>query len=100
MTTGYGQPPTTIYDWTLKPSRDRQLSFELPDELEARLRIEKFCDKVTRGLYADANDPVGLTDDVGRSAITNILSREFEELEARVGIGSRKCPSYHPFVKL
>ncbi|KAI9847686.1 MAG: hypothetical protein M1837_001934 [Sclerophora amabilis] len=83
--TGYGQPPATIYDWTLEPSPTKDPSYKLPQELAARLRIEKFCDKVTKGLYSTRADPVGLTNDEERSSFTGLLAREFESLEMEFG---------------
>ena len=83
VATGYGQPPSTVYDWTLAPTTSNETSFKLPEEAEARLVIEKFCNKVTRALYTNNTDPVGLPSDVERSALTNFLVQELEELEGK-----------------
>ncbi|KAI9781289.1 MAG: hypothetical protein M1839_006082 [Geoglossum umbratile] len=83
--TGYGQPPSSHYDWTLEPMASRETSYNLPEELAVRLRIEKFCDKVTKGLYSNRSDPVGLANDDQRAAMVSLLVREFEDLEMEVG---------------
>ncbi|KAI9758608.1 MAG: hypothetical protein M4579_002984 [Chaenotheca gracillima] len=85
VATGYGQPPSTLYDWTLESSLAKEDSYRLPAELAVRLRIEKFCDKVTQSLYSTRGDPVGLTKDDERSSLTSLLGREFEAMEADLG---------------
>ncbi|KAI9773095.1 MAG: hypothetical protein M1840_008216 [Geoglossum simile] len=83
--TGYGQPPSSHYDWTLEPMASREASYNLPEELAVRLRIEKFCDKVTKGLYSNRSDPVGLANDDQRATMVSLLVREFEDLEMEIG---------------
>lgn len=56
-------------------------SFKLPNEIGSRLEIEKFCDKVTKTLYSNRRDPVGLSGDDERSTMTSFLSKDFEDLE-------------------
>jgi hypothetical protein len=53
--------------------------------MRPRLEIEKFCDKITRALYTNRRDPVGLTSDHERSTMISFLSRDFEELEEELG---------------
>lgn len=60
-------------------------SLRLPDEIEARLRIEKFCDKVTKRLYGNDSDPVGLAGEEQRAIMTSFLARDFKELERQLG---------------
>ncbi len=83
--TGYGQRPSSLYDWTLEHGPSKDASYRLPEELRNRVQIEQFCDKVTRSLYSNRNDPVGLTKDDERYSLCNLLVRDFEELEARLG---------------
>ncbi len=87
VATGYGLPPSTLYDWTLSPPIDSAdaKGLKLPDELEARLRIEQFCDKVTKRLYRNHRDPVGLAAEDQRATITSFLARDFDELERQLG---------------
>ncbi|KAJ5988803.1 hypothetical protein N7481_004013 [Penicillium waksmanii] len=81
VSTGYGQPPSTIYDWTLSSNDSSDPNFKLPGEIRSRLEIEEFCDKITRALYTNRRDPVGLTSDRERSTLLSFLSRDFDELE-------------------
>ena len=81
VATGYGQPPSTLYDWTLGPSGPKEPRFRLSTDLEARLLIEKFCNKVTKALYSNNSDSVGLIDDAERPALTTFLARDYEELK-------------------
>lgn len=94
VATGYGQPPSTVYDWTLAPVSPNATSFKLPYEAEARLLIERFCNKVTKSIYSNENDPVGLTSDIERSTLTRILVQDLEDLETKIrSRGSPSCKS-------
>ncbi|KAJ5163216.1 uncharacterized protein N7500_005046 [Penicillium coprophilum] len=84
VSTGYGQPSSTLYDWTLSSSDSLDPNFKLPEDIRPRLEIEKFCDRVTRALYTNRRDPVGLTSDHERSTMITFLSRDFEELEEQL----------------
>jgi len=44
-----------------------------------------FCGKVTKALYSNQSDPVGLADSKGKAAITNLLAAEIDELRVRLG---------------
>lgn len=81
VATGYGQPPCTFYDWTLAPSGMYEPGYKLPEDVQNRLLIEKFSNKVTASLYSNRLDPVGLTRDAERSVLTTYLAREYEEIE-------------------
>lgn len=84
VATGYGQPPSTVYDWTLDPSGSNETGFRLPLDVERRLLIERFCNKVTQGLYSNRLDPVGLADDAQRSIMTTFLTRDLEDIEEKL----------------
>ena len=84
VATGYGQPPSTFYDWTLAPSGSHEPSFKLTDEVYGRLMIEKFSNKVTKALYSNRLDPVGLVSDSERLVHTTFLAREYEDLEQKL----------------
>lgn len=84
VATGYGQPPSTFYDWTLAPSGAHEPSFRLSDDVYGRLLIEKFSNKVTKALYSNRLDPVGLVSDDERSVHTTFLSREYEDLQQKL----------------
>ncbi|CAL5872606.1 uncharacterized protein PFLUO_LOCUS6871 [Penicillium psychrofluorescens] len=83
VSTGYGQPPSTLYDWTLS-SDSTDPNFKLPGDITPKLEIERFCDKITRALYNNRRDPVGLTSDRERSTMISFLSRDFDELEEQL----------------
>ncbi|CAF9936651.1 MAG: hypothetical protein ALECFALPRED_006914 [Alectoria fallacina] len=84
VATGYGQPPSTFYDWTLASSGAHEPSFRLSDDVYGRLLIEKFSNKVTKALYSNRLDPVGLVSDNERSVHTTFLAREYEDLEQKL----------------
>ncbi|KIW30728.1 hypothetical protein, variant [Cladophialophora immunda] len=83
--TAYGQPPLSIYDWTLGPKPiETNPNYELPAPIFNRLLIEKFVDKVSRTLYMNPHDPVGLAADTERPTYVSFLAHELEELEDRL----------------
>lgn len=82
--TGYGQPATTLYDWTLAIRPGEESPFTLSPELEARLRIERFCDKVSKEMYSNASDPRGVAGDEHRAMLMRVYRREFQELQASI----------------
>ncbi|KAF4254088.1 hypothetical protein KXW98_000682 [Aspergillus fumigatus] len=84
VATGYGQPPSTLYDWTLSASGSVDPNFKLPEDIRRRLDVEIFCDKVTKTLYTNRRDPVGLCSDQERSTLISFLSRDFDDLEDQV----------------
>ncbi|KAL4781688.1 hypothetical protein BJX76DRAFT_334650 [Aspergillus varians] len=84
VATGYGQPPCTWYDWTLSSQESMDANFKLPESIRHRLDIEKFCDKVTKALYTNRRDPVGLCGSQERSTLTSLLSRDLDELETQL----------------
>lgn len=84
VSTGYGQPPSTIYDWTLAPIGNLEPGFVLPVETAQRLLIERFSNRVTEALYMDKSDPVGLVGDDSRQSLTKILVEEYRQLEHEI----------------
>jgi hypothetical protein len=83
--TAYGQPPLSIYDWTLGPKPlDTHPDYELPSPIFNRLLIEKYIDKVIRTLYMNPHDPVGLPPDTERPIYVSLLTHELDELEDRL----------------
>jgi len=90
--TGYGQPASTLYDWTLAIRPGEEGPFTLSPELEARLQIERFCDKVSKEMYSNASDPRGVAGDELRALLTRVYRREFRELEASIMSRSNLSP--------
>lgn len=82
--TGYGQPASTLYDWTLAIRPGESGPFSLGPELEARLQIERFCDKVSKEMYSNVSDPRGVAGDEHRAMLMRVYRREFNELQASV----------------
>ncbi|KAI0384151.1 hypothetical protein F5Y04DRAFT_237077 [Hypomontagnella monticulosa] len=82
--TGYGQPATTLYDWTLALRPGEDGPFTLSPELEARLRIERFCDKVSKEMYSNASDPRGVAGDEHRAMLMRVYRRDFQELQTSI----------------
>ena len=85
--TGYGQRPSTLYDWTLEPFASKEIGYQLPDNLSNRVQIEKLCDRVTKSLYSNRCDPVGLTAGVEKQSLRKLLAQEFEDLKLHLGGG-------------
>ena len=84
VATGYGQPPSTHYDWTLRPSAGKDENFRLSDDADIRLNIEMFSNKITEMLYNNSTDPVGLASEDPRCPLSKILAAELEELKQKV----------------
>ncbi|KAK1755243.1 hypothetical protein QBC47DRAFT_212445 [Echria macrotheca] len=82
--TGYGQPASSLYDWTLAIRPGDKGPFSLGPELEARLQIERFCDKVSKEMYSNASDPRGVAGDEHRAMLMRVYRREYGELHASI----------------
>jgi hypothetical protein len=82
--TGYGQPATTLYDWTLAIRPGDPGPFTLSSELEARLQIERFADKVSKEMYSNASDPQGVSGDELRAMLTRLFKREYNDLQGSI----------------
>lgn len=60
----------------------KEPSYTLPDDVETRLRIEMFCDKVTKALYGtNPSEPIGIAEDKSNSLLKSYLARDLQELE-------------------
>jgi hypothetical protein len=84
VATGYGQPPSTIYDWALEPASLKDADYHLPENLAIRLRIEKFCDRVTKSLYSSKPEPAEFVS-AEKLVIVQILESELKEMELQFG---------------
>jgi hypothetical protein len=82
--TGYGQPASTLYDWTLAVRSGDEGPFKLSPELEALLEIQRFCDKISKEMYSNASDPRGVAGDELRAILTRVYRREFSEIQADI----------------
>ncbi|KAJ5646373.1 hypothetical protein N7490_002745 [Penicillium lividum] len=84
VATGYGQPPSTMYDWALEPASLKDADYRLQTDLAIRLRIEKFCDRVTKALYSSRPDP-GEFVSVEKLVVVQLLESELREMEVEFG---------------
>ncbi|KAI9899046.1 hypothetical protein N3K66_005507 [Trichothecium roseum] len=82
--TGYGQPASSLYDWTLALRPGDDSSLQLTPELEARLQIERFSDKVSKEMYSNASDPRGVAGDEHRAMLMRVYRRDYAELQASI----------------
>ncbi|KAJ6132873.1 transcriptional regulator family: Fungal Specific TF [Penicillium samsonianum] len=80
VATGYGQPPSTIYDWALEPASLRDADYRLPDDLAIRLRIEKFCDRVTKALYSSKPEPAEFIS-ADKLVVVQVLECELRDMD-------------------
>ena len=75
----------TIYDWTLSDEAAKQDSNHvLPPAIYNRLHIEMFVDKVSKTLYTNQHDSVGLGADHERSTYVSFLTEDFKRLEQKL----------------
>ena len=65
-----------------KPDADE--SFRLPSAILNPLLIEQFNDKVSKTLYTNRHDPVGLGSDHERATYVSFLSKDFEDLQEKL----------------
>lgn len=81
-----GQPPRSHWDFTLTSLPNPGTN--LPAGLYRRLQVERFCNKVSRLVYSNKSDPLGLTRDEERPSLIGILSEDYLELEHRLADSS------------
>lgn len=97
--TGYGQPATTLYDWTLAVRPGDLGPFTLSAELEARLQIERFADKVSKEMYSNASDPQGVSGDEHRSMLTRLFKHDYDALQASISSKKDLSPLIEMFLR-
>lgn len=85
VSTGYGQPPKSIYDYTLtsiaRPCADDTL---LSPDLYWRLQIERFSNRVSQNFYVNRTDSLGVSSDQERKTWMGVLAEEYHDLERDV----------------
>lgn len=75
-----GQPSATIYDWNLGMGltvNGERLSLEVSN----RLLVSKFCEKVTKSLYDNPSDIVGIVSASEQPSVAALLEAEYQNLE-------------------
>jgi hypothetical protein len=86
ISTGYGQPPDTVYDATLNALH---VSVKYA-HIHSRLEIEKLADKVTRTMYSpQQNSLAGMQDDALQLK-ASIVAQDFANLTTKTDISSGK----------
>ena len=81
------------------PHSTNEASFKLSEELDARLLTERFCNKVTKALYRNPSNPIGLVDDGQRPFLTSFLAKELAELEESLRL-VLSCTSFNCAVRI
>ena len=85
VSTGYGQPPETLYDATLQAHTDA--SQHALAYLHPRLEVEKFVDKVTREVYCPQEES-------SMNAKANVLRSMLKQLQDNTNFSNRKCSDH------
>ncbi|PYH77491.1 hypothetical protein BO82DRAFT_395311 [Aspergillus uvarum CBS 121591] len=84
VSTGYGQPSGTVYDWALGPSSLQDAEYFPSEDLLVRFRIEKFCDHVTRTVYNTRPEAADFIS-TEKLMIVQLLENELENMETELG---------------
>jgi hypothetical protein len=87
VSTGYGQPPETVYDATLQIRLDESSS--VLAYLHPRLEIEKYADKVTREMYCPQENPGSKFQESSMNAKATVLVALLKQLETSVNLSNR-----------
>lgn len=92
ISTGYGQPPDTLYDATLNKPFDAgsQNSIAISSNLHIRLEIEKIADQITRSIYIPKNHAKSHLKDAPVWTQVDMILQSLKNLEATIDIKSRK----------
>jgi transcription factor-like protein len=98
ISTGYGQPPDTVYDSTLNSSLQSRETTGNFAALYARLEIEKLADKITRNVYSQAEKSFTNFAE-SYSVKAEIMSQEFQRLESSIDMTIRKQLAVTLFVR-
>jgi hypothetical protein len=74
--------PSTIGPWI---EFDGGGTLELPEDILVQLRIEKFCDRVSKTLYQNPLDPLGVLLETEQASMMSVLREEYRDLEESLG---------------
>ncbi|KAH6676768.1 hypothetical protein B0J14DRAFT_360528 [Halenospora varia] len=81
----YGLPPHTIYDWVLAADLKYVSLYNLPKDLLDQLRISRFFNDMTKGLYCCSTEPNGLIPQHERFRKLQDLQAGYSSLEHGFG---------------
>lgn len=85
VSTGYGQPPITVFDSTLVPQTLREdEAYILPEELRVRVQIERFVCRVTESLYLTQGDSNNTGYQRERATMCRVLGQELQDMEQNI----------------
>ncbi|GKZ27552.1 hypothetical protein AbraCBS73388_004974 [Aspergillus brasiliensis] len=93
VSTGYGQPSGTVYDWALGPSSLQDADYYPSEDLRVRFRIEKFCDHVTRTVYNTRPEAADFIS-TEKLMIVRLLENELETIETELGRNISRLETY------
>jgi Fungal specific transcription factor domain len=90
ISTGFGQPPDTVYDATLKQplNAGSDLDWAKLADIRARLEIERTADQVTRTIYTPQENPQSSHGDLALFAKVDILAQSIKDLERIVDLSN------------
>lgn len=65
-------------------------TYKIPNDVKHQLKIAKFCDKITKTLYSNPSDPIGLISEKEQTTIMSILRVEYQELEMSIATSTAR----------
>jgi hypothetical protein len=92
ISTGYGQPPETVYDSTLSnPLNSASEPFKY-SHLHTRLELEKLADRVTRWVYSPQQHGTGPFESSSMQQTAHLMSEDLRRsFETLAELSVRKC---------
>ena len=92
ISTGYGQPPETVYDSTLNnPLNSASEPFKY-SHLHTRLELEKLADRVTRWVYSPQQHGSGPFESASMQQTAHLVSEDLRRsFETLAELSVRKC---------
>jgi hypothetical protein len=85
VSTGYGQPPETVYDATLNSTALSNLN-----DLQQRLEIEKVVDRITRSVWSPRDQNSANFGDSSNFDEAEVMASALQTLDATVDMSNRK----------
>lgn len=79
----------SLFDSTFEPPSLTSPTYHLTQELTNRLRIERFCDRVSKALHF-ASENSGDDNTIHQASITNLLNDDLSQIES--DLANRNTP--------
>ncbi|KAF2404168.1 hypothetical protein EJ06DRAFT_190002 [Trichodelitschia bisporula] len=87
VSTGYGQPPDTVYDATLNAPLDGSAEqYRVFNYLHTRLEIEKFVNRITQEVYSPQQHPQSMVEEPSIQLKASMLAPTIQQLESTVDL--------------